>query len=98
MDHWRRVLPQGVMLDVHYEELVADFEPQARRIVAHCGLEWDEACLAFDKAARPVRTASMVQVRQPVYKSSVGRPRPNPELLRPLLAALGDLAGGPTRV
>ena len=98
MDHWRRVLPQEVMLDVHYEELVADFEPQARRIVAHCGLEWDEACLAFDKAARPVRTASMVQVRQPVYKSSVGRPRPNPELLRPLLGTLGDLAGGPTLV
>jgi tetratricopeptide (TPR) repeat protein len=96
MEHWRRVLPKGVMLDVHYEELVADFEPQARRLVAHCGLEWDDACLAFDKAPRPVRTASSAQVRQPIYRSSVGRWRPDEEVLRPLLDGLGpDLAGAP---
>lgn len=53
MEHWRRVLPEGVMLDVQYEELVADFAPQARRIVAHCGLEWDDACLAYDKRCGP---------------------------------------------
>ncbi len=94
MEHWRHVLPAGVMLDVHYEELVTDFAPQARRIVEHCGLEWDDRCLAFDKVARPVRTASSHQVRQPLYRSSVGRPRPDPELLRPLLEGLGpDLAG-----
>ena len=58
MEHWRRVLSPGVVLDVQYEALVADFEPQARRIVAHCGLEWDDACLAFEKAPRAVRTAS----------------------------------------
>src|SRR5262249_35561791 len=45
MAHWRRVLPDGAMLDVQYEELVADFENQARRIVAYCGLAWDERCL-----------------------------------------------------
>jgi Sulfotransferase family len=96
MQHWREVLPQGVMVDVQYEELVADFEPQARRIVAHCGLGWDDACLAFDKTARPVRTLSMAQVRQPLFRSSVGRWRPDEEVLRPLLDGLGpDLAGNP---
>jgi hypothetical protein len=89
MEHWRRVLPEGVMLDVRYEELVADFEPQARRIVAHCGLEWDDRCLSFYETRRPVKTASVVQVRQPIYRSSVGRWRPNSDLLRPLLEALG---------
>ena len=72
MEHWRRVLPEGVMLDVQYEELVADFEPQARRIVAHCGLAWDDACLAYDKAARPIKTASSAQVHQSIYRSRSG--------------------------
>ncbi len=93
MDHWRDVLPQGMMLDVQYEELVANFEPQARRIVAHCGLEWHDACLAYDKTARPVKTASSAQVRRPIYRSSVGRRRPKADLLKPLLDGLGpDLA------
>jgi len=88
MEHWRSVLPPGVTLEVQYEEVVADFERQARRIVAHCGLEWDEACLEFHQTERPVRTASMVQVRQPVYKTSIGRWRPYKDRLAPLLAAL----------
>jgi tetratricopeptide (TPR) repeat protein len=96
MEHWRRVLPEDVMLDLDYEELVADFEPQARRIVAHCGLEWDDACLAYDKTARAVKTASAAQVRQPIYRSSVGRWRPDADMLKPLLDGLGpDLAGDP---
>jgi tetratricopeptide (TPR) repeat protein len=94
MEHWHRVLPEGVMLDVHYEELVADFEPQARRIIAHCGLEWDEACLAYAETARPVKTASAAQIRQPIYRSSIGRWRPDADVLNPLLDGLGpDLAG-----
>jgi tetratricopeptide (TPR) repeat protein len=88
MAHWRRVLPSDAIFDVDYEELVSDFEPQARRIVAHCGLDWDPACLSFYQIERPVRTASVVQVRQPIYQSSVGRWRPAPELLRPLLDGL----------
>jgi hypothetical protein len=88
MEHWRAVLPLGVMLEVQYEALVGDFEPQARRIVAHCGLEWDDACLDFYKTQRPVHTASAVQVRRPVYQTSVGRWRPPEDLLRPLLDAL----------
>jgi tetratricopeptide (TPR) repeat protein len=91
MDHWRGVLPQGVMLEVQYEDMVTDFERQARRIVAHCGLEWDDACLDFYNTQRPVWTASAVQVRQPIYRSSIGRWRPYKSMLRPLLEALnGD--------
>jgi tetratricopeptide (TPR) repeat protein len=88
MAHWRKVLPAGVMLEVQYEGIVDDLETQARRIVAHCGLDWNERCLAFHTTARPVRTASAVQVRRPIYRSSVGRWRPKEELLQPLLAAL----------
>ncbi len=88
MEHWRAVLPPGVMIEVQYEALVGDFEPEARRILAHCGLEWNEACLDFHQTERPVHTASSVQVRQPIYRSSVGRWRPDAEELRPLLDAL----------
>jgi tetratricopeptide (TPR) repeat protein len=88
MAHWHSVLPPGVMLDVSYESVVHDFDTTARRIVAHCGLDWDDACTSFHETKRPVSTASVVQVRQPLYKSSVGRWRPDPELLEPLITAL----------
>lgn len=88
MDHWRRALPPGVMIEVRYEELVADLESNARRIVAHAGLDWDPACLAFYETQRTVRTASASQVRRPLYKTSVGRWRPYADLLRPLFEAL----------
>jgi hypothetical protein len=78
-----------VLLEVHYERLVENFDAEARRIVAHCGLPWDDACLEFHKTSRPVHTASVTQVRQPLYSSSVGRWRPDAALLRPLLEALG---------
>jgi Flp pilus assembly protein TadD len=89
MEHWRRVLPPGRILDVRYEDVVADLEGQARRMVAHCGLAWDPRCLAFHEAARPVRTASATQVRQPIYGSAIGRWRVHKPLLGPLLAELG---------
>jgi hypothetical protein len=88
MNHWRNVMP-GVMLEVHYEEVVADLESQARRIIAHCGLEWDERCLEFYRTERSVRTASANQVRQPIYRSSIGRWRLHKDALLPLLKALG---------
>jgi hypothetical protein len=75
---------------VHYEHTVEDVERQARRIIDHCGLEWDDACLTFYRTDRPIRTASHAQVREPIYRSSVGRPRPPRELLQPLLRALGE--------
>jgi tetratricopeptide (TPR) repeat protein len=89
MAHWKRVLPAGRILDVCYEDLVEDVEGHARRIVAHCGLEWDPRCLSFQENDRPVRTASATQVRQPVYKSAVGRWRPYRAFLGPLLQELG---------
>jgi tetratricopeptide (TPR) repeat protein len=71
MDHWARVLP-GRVLTVQYEEVVADFETQARRLLEFCGLEWEDACLKFYESDRPVRTPSSEQVRQPIYDRSVG--------------------------
>jgi tetratricopeptide (TPR) repeat protein len=89
MAHWRRVLPRDAMLEVQYEELAGDFESQARRILAHCGLEWDERCLSFHETKRPVLTASACQVRQPLYRSSIGRWKVYEAWLGPLLDALG---------
>jgi tetratricopeptide (TPR) repeat protein len=88
MQHWRDVLPQGVMLEVRYEDVIDDIEQQARRLVAHCGLDWEEACLAFHRSPRPVATASVAQVRQPIYRSAVGRSQPYRAYLGPLLQAL----------
>jgi tetratricopeptide (TPR) repeat protein len=90
MAHWSAVLPPGVMLEVQYEELVADFESHARRIVAHCGMDWNPRCLAFYETKRPVRTASVMQVREPIFASSIGRWRPYEQWLAPLLEALGS--------
>jgi len=93
MAHWRAALPPGVMLEVRYEDVVADLEGQARAILAHCGLEWDRRCLDFHLTERPVRTASVIQVRQPIYRSAVGRWRAYERFLGPLLAELAPLAG-----
>jgi tetratricopeptide (TPR) repeat protein len=91
MDHWRSVLPAGAMLDVGYEDVVENLEEQARLLIDYCGLPWDDSCLSFHKTRRPVTTASNVQVRQPLYRSSVTRWRRYEAHLRPLLAALaGD--------
>jgi hypothetical protein len=70
MDHWRRVMP-GKMLDVKYEDVIADPERQARRLVAHCGLDWEQGCLEFHQSDAASTTASAVQIRQPLYSSSV---------------------------
>jgi tetratricopeptide (TPR) repeat protein len=101
MTHWRSVLPEAVMIEVNYEDLVGDLQTHARRIIAHCGLDWEDACLSFHKTQRPVRTASSAQVRQPLYRSSIGRWRPYRQQLSPLIAALeldttSDAAASPT--
>jgi len=70
MDHWDRVL-KGRVLDVHYEQLVAEPEPQIRRLLDHCGLAWEESCLNFHTTSRPIESASSEQVRQPIYQTSV---------------------------
>jgi hypothetical protein len=91
MRHWEEALPAGRVLSVRYEDVVADIEGQARRLIAHCGLEWDERVLAFHKNTRAVSTASASQVRQPIYATSVARWRRYEAHLGPVLEALGDL-------
>jgi hypothetical protein len=91
MAHWRDVLPEGRVLEIRYEDVVADLEASARRIVDHCRLTWHPNCIAFYEARRPVRTASASQVRRPIYRTSEGRWRAYQDHLGPLLAALGDL-------
>ena len=92
MQHWRKVMPVGSFIEVQYEDIVADMEGQARRLIDYCELEWNDACLEFHKNKRSVRTASLTQVRQPIYNSSVERWRHYEKFLGPLLSALGDLA------
>jgi hypothetical protein len=87
MEHWRQVLPKP-MFEIDYEEIVSDLEGSAKRLVAACGLEWDPACLSFHETRRVVRTASMIQVRQPIYQRSVGRWRQYQQWLAPLLTQL----------
>lgn len=93
MQHWRRVLPAGAMLEVQYEDVVGNLEHEARRIVEYCGLAWDDACLGFHRSQRPVWTSSATQVRQPIYRSSVGRRLPYMPFLQPLLRELGEDGG-----
>ncbi len=90
MEHWRSVLPPGALLEVRYEDLVTDPQTQARRIVEHCKLPWDERCLAYYDDPRPVQSASALQVRRPVYRTSIGRSRRYIEHLQPLIDALGE--------
>ncbi len=88
MAHWRTVLPPSSMLDVGYENVVDNLEEQARRLIDFCGLPWDDRCLSFHKTKRPVTTASCVQVRRPLYRSSLERWRRYEAHLGPLLFEL----------
>ena len=95
MAHWHSVLP-GRILDVRYEDMVADQAGQTRRLLAHCGLTWEDACLRYYETERAIRTASSEQVRLPIYDSSVGIWRryaselgPLIEILQPVLPAFG---------
>lgn len=88
MAHWRRVLPHDAMLEVQYETLVDNFEPEVRRILDHCGLAWDPRCLAFHETQRPVQTESAQQVRRPLSRSAIGRAKNYALWLGPLREAL----------
>jgi tetratricopeptide (TPR) repeat protein len=88
--HWRNVLALP-MLEVQYEDLVADLEGQSRRLIDFLGLEWDPACLSFYTNERQVMTASHWQVRQPLYATSVGRWRHYRRHLGPLIEGLRGL-------
>ncbi len=93
MAHWDRVLP-GKVLRVHYEDVVEDIDTQVRRILDHCGLPFEEACIDFHKTKRSVRTASSEQVRQPLYRSGVDQWRHFEDHLGPLKDALGPALQG----
>ncbi|MDZ4202026.1 MAG: sulfotransferase [Gallionella sp.] len=94
MRHWHEVLPKEAFLEVQYEDLIQDSEGQARRLIDFCGLDWSDDCLNFHKSDRSVRTASVAQVRQPMYRSSIERWKRYEQHLGPLLETLGDLVPG----
>jgi tetratricopeptide (TPR) repeat protein len=85
MQHWRSVLPPAAMFELPYEQLVADHETLAKQLVAYLGLDWDVNCLNFYNHERVVKTASLTQVRKPIYNSSVQRWQHFAESLQPLL-------------
>lgn len=89
MRHWHTVLP-GRIMDIYYEDTIADPEFWSRRLISHIGLDWDDACLAPHKLERSVKTASHWQVRQPIYKTSVQRWKNYEAFLEPLNQALND--------
>ncbi len=89
MKHWKSVLPIEI-LDVQYEQLLDDLEGESRRMLNYCELDWDDACLAFHRSKRPVRTASSWQVRQPLYRTAKARWKKFERHLDGLKKALSD--------
>jgi tetratricopeptide (TPR) repeat protein len=93
MEHWQEVLPEGFMTTVVYEDVVADTEKEARRLIEFLGLPWNDKCVDFHKSDRPVKTASVAQVRRPIYKTSVERWKKYGSGLQPLVDAIGGKDG-----
>jgi tetratricopeptide (TPR) repeat protein len=87
MAHWHTIMP-GRIYDVAYEDVVADNTLQAQKLIAYCGLEWEEACSHFEKNKSAVATASSVQVREPVHSRSIGRWKMYEKQLAPTIAIL----------
>jgi tetratricopeptide (TPR) repeat protein len=88
MEHWEKVLPKGTLKTVVYEDVVANTEKEAKALIEFIGLEWDEKCLEFHKSDRPVKTASVAQVRKPIYKTAVKRWKKYGAGLKPLADAI----------
>jgi Flp pilus assembly protein TadD len=88
MKHWEKVLPKGVLKVVEYEKVVENLEEEAKGIIEFLGLEWDDKVLEFHKSSRPVKTASVAQVRKPIYKTSVKRWKKYGKGLQPLIDAI----------
>ena len=89
MDHWHAVMP-GAILDVRYEDLVADPQRQCERLLEHCGLPWEDEVLDFHRSTKASTTASAVQVRKPIYRSSVQKWRNYARELQPVLQRLRE--------
>lgn len=88
MEYWETVLPEGFLTTVVYEDVVADTEKEAKRLIEFLGLPWNEKCVEFHKSDRPVKTASVAQVRKPIYKTSVQRWKKYGSGLQPLVDAI----------
>lgn len=93
MIHWRQVMP-GNILDAVYEEIVRQPDGAIRRLTDFCGFEWNEGFLHPEDSKRAVNTASLAQVRKPIYSDSVGRWKPYEPYIGPLLAAMPPDAVG----
>ena len=89
MDHWTETAAVPIH-EVQYEELVSDLERVARQLIAACDLEWEPSCLEYYQTQRPVRTASLAQVRQPIYQRSVARWKNYQPILMDLYAVLAS--------
>ncbi len=88
MQHWQEVLPEGVLTTVRYEDVVADTEKEAQTLIRFLGLQWNDKCVDFHKSDRPVKTASVAQVRKPIYATSVNRSKKYGNGLQPLIDAI----------
>lgn len=97
MDYWNSVFPPDTILDVNYESLVENQEAESRRLIAHCGLDWEERCLDFKSEKRVVATASQWQVRQPIYRSSVKRWKNYAPYIATLANSLSEYLGNDDR-
>jgi len=89
MAHWRELIP-GAFLDVDYEKLVLNQEPETRRILEYLDLDWEDGCLDFHEHKGAAATASAAQVRQPIYSSSVERWKCYQQQLAPFIARLKE--------
>jgi len=87
--HWNSILPGGI-LTVQYEDVVDDLEIQVETLLAHCGLEFEEACIRYYEKDRAVRTASSEQVRQPIYRDALTLWKRYEEHLQPLKGVLEE--------
>jgi len=92
MQYWEEVIPKGKIITVHYEYMVTDLEEQSKRLAKKIGVEWSSKCLKFYKTKRPVRTASISQVRQPIYNSSLDRWKKYEKYLQPLIEEIETLS------
>lgn len=90
--HWKSVLPSSAYAEVHYEDVVEDMESEIRRILSFCGLEWEDNCRNYHNLNRAVKTASINQVRKPIYKTSIKKWKRYENQLAPLISALGEFA------
>ena len=86
--HWKAVLPPAAFIEIRYEDIVTDFEATVGRLLRFCGLPWDDACRRFYETRRTVATASRTEVRQPLYRTSIGRAQRYAAHLEPLARAL----------